>query len=149
MKMSLVSRVKGIGAAATGLVLIASNAYATMGGEHICTDALASYSVDFEKGDGLLHGLQSQSNEGVKFKQLSRIVIEQREGFCESRQCHKRFEFHVNRYLLKVSFEEFGRSRDADLYCEDFWDSSPAGCDCANEVVTKHRVIAPSYRDLR
>jgi hypothetical protein len=51
-------------------------------------------------------------------------------------------------YLTKASFDVGGQSRQADLYCEESLDASPAGCDCAHAVVTKHLVIVPSCRNL-
>jgi len=109
-------------------MLWVSPAIATLGGAHVCTSSDGRYHIDFVHGDGLAD--RSEDNRALKYTSVARLAISSQESRCVHSNCSVRTSVHHNQYLLKVIVE--GRSEEV-LFCEDYWDASPANCDCARE----------------
>ncbi len=105
---------------------------ATLGGAHVCTSSDGRYHIDFVHGDGLVD--RSEDNRTLKYTSVARLAISSHESRCLHSNCSVRTSVHHHQYLLKVIVE--GRSEEV-LFCEDYWDASPANCDCAREEKLK------------
>ena len=123
-------------------------AYATIGGYDICTSADGQYSIDFAFGSGEL--VEKGTGTTLHFRQISKTLLERKKSICRSiSDPAKTFDIIDERYILHISIEG-KENTEPYLYCEYFWDSSPAtGCgDVNSDLVKEHRVLVPTYKEL-
>lgn len=135
------------------IIGICSPSFATVGGSHKCSSADGRYSIDFGHGAGEL--LESGSETPLRYSQVSKTTLERKLSFCKSTRDEREFETIDERYVLQIRLlggtpiTEPGA--ELFLYCEDYWDSSPAGAcdsDADTDYVREHTVLVPTYKGL-
>ena len=111
-------------------------ANATMGGGHVCSDATGNFRIDYGRGYGEMktRAAGDDAEHDVRFTPKSQLLLKDIQGYCVSRRCGQRFNVYSRQYLLKAEVEGHG---EINLYCEEDWDATPAGCDCDQEETAK------------
>ncbi len=138
----------GANAAAARLVMAlallawsAAGAFSSSGGRHVCSDASGTYRMDFESGSGELVevGSSGKGDTVVAHRVMARLLVKDARSYCVSAQCGQRFPLQSREYLLRVEVRTVGT---ITLVCHDFWDGSPASCDCTREETIRNHAIA-------
>ncbi len=144
------SRLKAWASSAVLTVLASLPANASMGGYHQCSTATGEYKIDFIHGSG--HLVEAGSETPHSFTELGRTLLESRKSKCQSKASAQTFDITQERYILQVRLRDGApSSTELYLYCEHYWDSSPASAceqDTQQDLVVQHLILVPTYKDV-